>query len=51
MSIARALIRISGDIRGYLIGESITAIQAVEGATALPVPGQLTSVDPAPTQW
>jgi hypothetical protein len=48
MSIARALIRISGDIRQYLIRESITAIQAFHDATALPVLGQSTSVSPAP---
>jgi len=48
MFIARALIRISGDIRQYLIRESITAIQALENATALPVFGQLACVAPSP---
>ncbi len=48
MFIARALIRISGDIRGYLIRESVTAIQALERSTALPVFGQFASVDPSP---
>ena len=35
----------------YLIKEFVTAIQALERSTALPVLGQLTRVDPAPTQW
>lgn len=48
MFIAETLIRISGDIQGYLIGEPVTAIQAFYGATSLPVLGQLAHVASAP---